>query len=507
MTALYYDWIANHADRRPDSLAANDLGSGRRFTYAMLDERIARLALVLRDRFGVQRGDRIAVFAPNTIETFEVQFAVWRLGAVFVPLNWRLAVPELRAILTDCAPVAMIHDAEFTDRATTLGEGFPAMHLCGFGGPQSAYEQALADASRLASNETIALSEMSTILYTSGTTGIPKGVTIPHTMNLQNVLNATGPALLGRYSVFLGVLPLFHTGGLNVWANPVFHLGGTVILMRSFDPGEALRLIGDPAYGITHMFGVPAIFQFMGQNPAFATTDLSRLVSAGVGGAPTPLAILTAWAERGVLLQHAFGMTETSPIVLILDKEDAIRKVGSAGKPILHGQVKVVRTDGTPAGRNEIGELWVKGDHITPGYWQKPEATAAAFTDGWLHTGDAALVDDDGYYYIVDRWKDMYISGGENVYPAEVENALYQIPALAEACVIGVPDPRWGEVGRAIVVVKPDMTLTEDEVIAHCAANLARYKLPHSVVFTDALPRNATGKVHKPTLRQMFGGI
>ena len=505
MTALYYDWIANHAERRPDSLAANDLGSGRRFTYAMFDERIARLATVLRDRFGVKRGDRVAVFAPNTIETFEVQFAAWRLGAVFVPLNWRLAVPELRAILSDCAPVAMIHDAEFTDRAQTLGESFPAMRLCCFGGPASDYEQALAHAGRLAGNETVALSEISTILYTSGTTGIPKGVTIPHTMNLQNIINSTGPALLGRHSVFLGVLPLFHTGGLNVWANPIFHLGGSVILMRSFDPGEALRLIGDPAHGITHMFGVPAIFQFMGQHPNFATTDLSGLVSAGVGGAPTPLAILTAWAERGVLLQHAFGMTETSPIVLILDKEDAIRKVGSAGKPILHGQVKVVRTDGSPADRNEIGERWVKGDHITPGYWQKPEATAAAFTDSWLHTGDAALVDDEGYYFIVDRWKDMYISGGENVYPAEVENALYQIPALAEACVIGVADKRWGEVGRAIVVVKPDMTLTEEDVIAHCAANLARYKLPHSVVFTDALPRNATGKVHKPTLRQMFG--
>ena len=506
MSAPCYDWIANHALRRPDSLAAIDLGSGRRLTYAMFDERIARLAVVLREAFGVKRGDRVAVFAPNTTDTFEVQFATGRLGAVFVPLNWRLATPELRAILTDCTPIVLIHDLEFAERAGALSESFPAMRLCAFGAPESAYEQAIAAATPLNRHEAMTLDDTSTILYTSGTTGLPKGAIITHGMNFWNVVNCSGPAFISRASVFLGVLPLFHTGGLNVFANPVFHYGGTVVIMRSFDPGEALRLIGDPALGITHMFGVPAIFQFMGQHPNFKGTDLSRLLFAGVGGAPTPNAILNAWNEQGVVLQQGFGMTETSPLVLILDKEDAIRKLGSAGKPITHGEVKVVRTDGTPALPNEVGELWVRGEHITPGYWQKPDVTAASFTDRWLHTGDAAMVDDEGFYYIVDRWKDMYISGGENVYPAEVENVLYQLPAIAEACVIGVADQRWGQVGRAIVVVKPGLTLTEDDVLAHCAANLARYKLPHSVVFTDALPRNATGKVHKPTLRQQFGG-
>ena len=505
MTALYYDWIASNAMRRPESLATVDLGTGRRLTYAAFDERIGRLAAVLRTTFGVKRGDRVGVFAPNTAETFEVQFATARLGAIFVPLNWRLAIPELRAILTDCAPEVLIHDLEFAERATAISESFPHMRLCAFGTPDSAYEQALTATDRLADPEIVTLTEISTILYTSGTTGLPKGAIITHAMNFLNVVNCTGPAMIARSSVFLGVLPLFHTGGLNVFANPVFHYGGSVVIMRAFDPGQALRLIADPAMGITHMFGVPAIFQFMGAHPDFAHTDLSRLVFAGVGGAPTPNAILNAWNDRGVILQQGFGMTETSPIVMILDKEDAIRKLGSAGKPILHGQVKVARTDGSDAATNEIGELWVRGDHITPGYWQKPDVTKAAFSDGWLHTGDAAKMDDEGFYYIVDRWKDMYISGGENVYPAEVENVLYQISALAEAAVIAVPDQRWGEVGRAVVVVKPDMTLTEDGVLAHCAANLARYKLPHSVVFTDALPRNATGKVHKPTLRQTFG--
>jgi fatty-acyl-CoA synthase len=217
------------------------------------------------------------------------------------------------------------------------------------------------------------------------------------------------------------------------------------------------------------------------------------------------LSILQAWEARGLVVQQGYGMTETSPLVLMLDKEDAIRKVGFAGKPALHMEMRVVGEDGKDVPHGIIGELWLKGPNITKGYWQQPETTAAAITDGWLHTGDAAIIDEDGYYFIVDRWKDMYISGGENVYPAEVENVLYQNDAIAEAAVIGVADQRWGEVGRAVVVLKPGKTLTEDDVIAHCAANLARFKLPHSVVFTEALPRNATGKVHKPTLRSQFG--
>ncbi|HYZ23355.1 MAG TPA: AMP-binding protein, partial [Rhodopila sp.] len=287
---------------------------------------------------------------------------------------------------------------------------------------------------------------------------------------------------------------------------PVFQLGGTVLITRGFDTGETLRLIADPSVGVTHIFGVPANFQFMMQHPRFAETDVSRLTYAGVGGAPTPDAILRTWAAKGVAVQQGYGMTETGPLVLALDKEDAERKAGSAGKPGLHVAVRVVDPEGRDVPRGTVGELWVKGPAITRGYWMQPEVTAASFTDGWLHTGDAAVVDDEGYYFIVDRWKDMYISGGENVYPAEVENVLYQHPAIAEAAVIGVADERWGQVGRAVVVLKEGMALSEDEVVAYCAAGLARYKLPHSVVFTDALPRNATGKVHKPTLRQRYGG-
>ena len=284
----------------------------------------------------------------------------------------------------------------------------------------------------------------------------------------------------------------------------MLHAGGTVAIMRAFDPGMALKLIGDTASGINIFFGVPAIYQFMAQHPAFAETDFTRIVIGGVGGAPMPVPLLKIWEARGVALQQGYGMTETSPAVLALDREDAAAKAGSAGKPVLHTQVRIVSPDGVDVAPGELGELWVKGPNITPGYWNRPEANQSSFTDGWLHTGDATRMDEDGFYYIVDRWKDMYISGGENVYPAEVENVLYQLPAIAEAAVIGVADATWGETGLAIVALKPQHSLKDADIVAHCRANLARFKCPQRIVFVEALPRNATGKVHKPTLRATY---
>jgi fatty-acyl-CoA synthase len=502
MSIPYYDCIAHHAMRRPNSLATVDLATGRRHSYQACHDRISRLAGSFRTQCGIAAGDRIAVLAPNTTDTFEVQFACGRIGAIFVPLNWRLAAPELRTILADCAPAMLIYDLEFADRVEDLAQSCHIGHLLPLG---PIFERIAFDGPSFAQPVAATLDDISTILYTSGTTGRPKGAIITHGMNFWNTVHSFSLAGIGRSTVFFGLLPLFHTGGLNVFSYPVFQAGGTVVIMRTFDPGEALRLIGDPNLGITHMFGVPANYQFMAQHPRFAETDLTRLGFAGVGGAPTPDAILRTWQEQGALLQQGYGMTETSPLVLVLDREDAVRKAGSAGKPALNMQTRVVRDDGTEAPPGTIGELWVKGPNITKGYWNQPEVTAASFTDGWLHTVDAALIDDEGYYFIVDRWKDMYISGGENVYPAEVENVLYQNDAIAEAAVIGMSDERWGQVGRAVVVLKPGAALTEDDVVAHCAVNLARYKLPHSVVFTDALPRNATGKIHKPTLRRTFG--
>ena len=503
MPVRHYDWIAHFGRRTPDKIAVVDLGSGRRLSYAQFDARIARLASHLREKLAIKRGDRVAVLALNTTDTLEVQFACGRLGAVFLPLNTRLTVPELHYIVGDAAPSLMIHDTELAETALSVARLCKVASTLSLG-PGGTYEAAIAAAKPLSACEIVTLDDISTIMYTSGTTGQPKGAIITHGMTFWNCVNLGGPAYISPSSVLLTVLPLFHTGGLNCYTNPVLHSGGTVLIMRTFDPGQALALISDPAQAINVFFGVPAIYQFMAQHPAFATADFSRLLIGGVGGAPMPVPLLKTWEARGVALQQGYGMTETSPAVLTLDREDAVRKAGSSGKPVLHTEVRIVRPDGADAAVGELGELWVKGPNVTPGYWNRPDANASSFTDGWLHTGDATRVDEDGFYYIVDRWKDMYISGGENVYPAEVESVLHQLDAIAEAAIIGVPDAQWGEVGLAIVAVKPGHSLTETAIQAHCAANLARFKCPRLIRFVDALPRNATGKIHKPTLRKDF---
>ena len=500
MDVSYFDCIAHQAMRRPDAVAAVDLATGRRHTYRAWDRRIGSVATALQDRFGIGSGDRVAVLAMNSTDMFDIQFACWRIGAIFVPLNWRLADPELAAIMADCEPALLVFGDDFASRVAGFDGSWRTL---GFG---PAFERIAEEGAGVVTLPEVSMDDTATILYTSGTTGRPKGVIITHAMNTWNSVHCVIAAGLSRATVFLTVLPLFHAGGLNVHANPTFFVGGTVLIPRAFDPGETLRLFGDPSAGINCFLGVPAHYQFMCQHPAFADTDLSGLKYASVGAAPMPEAILRAWAERGVEVTQVYGMTETSPLVLALDPEDALRKMGSAGKPVLHVRTRVVDTEGNDAGPNTAGELWLKGPILTPGYWRQPETTAAAFSDGWLRTGDAVVVDDEGYYTIVDRWKDMYISGGENVYPAEVEDVLYQMDGVAEAAVIGVDDAQWGQVGRAVVVLKADQAITAAEVIAFCGPKLARFKLPRSVIFTDALPRNATGKVHKPTLRQRFGG-
>lgn len=501
MTAIpYFDWISHHAGRRPQQLAIHDLHTGRKFSYADLDDRIARLTAALAAR-GIAKGDRIALLAPNCTEYFELQFACGRLGAIMLPLNWRLTVPELEYILGDSSPKLLIHDKGFAAQAAALSNDRIEID---HDRPDGDYERALAEVGAGPAPVPLTHDDIGMVMYTSGTTGHPKGAIITHGMVFWNCVNLGIPALITPETVQLVVLPLFHTGGLNCYVNPVFHAGGCNIIMRAFDPGESLRIIGDTAVGLTHFFGVPSIYQFMGAHPAFANTDFSRLQIAGVGGAPMPVPLLKMWEARGLALVQGYGMTETSPAVLVLDAEDAGRKAGSAGRPVLHGELKIVDDEGNAVKPGEMGELWVKGPNITPGYWNRPEANKTSFTNGWLHTGDAARQDADGFYYIVDRTKDMYISGGENVYPAEVEDTLYQIPQIAEAAVIGQPDGTWGETGLAIVVKKPGADLTETQVIAHCRERLARFKCPSRVLFIDALPRNASGKVHKPTLRASF---
>jgi len=504
-TIRAYDWIANHALRRADAPAAVDLATGRRFTYGEFHARIDGLAAGLAGTFGIAPGDRVAVLAQSSTDVFELQFACFRLGAIFVPLNLRLTPVELAAILANCAPALLVHDKAFEARAVEISGPNSRWRLVGCG-PGSTCEAAAASGQRLKVPAEMNLHDTATLLYTSGTTGQPKGVIVTYAMNLFNALNSAGVTPISERSVMLCVMPLFHTAGLNCFANPIFHSGGAVAVAGSFDPGETLRQLGDAGLGITHMFGVPAHYQFLAAHPDFAATDLGRLESVTVGGAPAPLPVIEAWQRRGVALAQGYGMTETGPMTLCLDRADAVRKVGSAGKLAMHMELRLVDGEGRDVDDEEVGEIWLRGPSITPGYWENPAATEQALAGGWLHTGDAARRDAEGYYFIVDRWKDMYISGGENVYPAEVENVLYRIEGVAEAAVIGVPSARWGETGRAVVVLKSGVALDPAMILAQCAGQLARYKLPQDVVFTEALPRNATGKVHKPTLRAAFGG-
>ncbi|MEO8608058.1 MAG: long-chain fatty acid--CoA ligase [Chloroflexota bacterium] len=512
---LASDWIAFHADRTPDKLAMIDQGTGRKFTYAEFNDRSARLAGYLHDIWDIEAGDRIAILAKNSTDYFEVEFACIKLGALMLPLNWRLAEPELLFILNDAAPKGIIYDAEFADRIPRLATS-PIQHYLriDFGeAPVDAhpgYEDAIeTTANRIVMNPQTAHDTPLTIMYTAGTTGHPKGVIITHGMTLWNAINISVPSGLNCDSVHYVVLPTFHTGGLNLYANPVLHLGGTNIIARQFDAELTLKTLGDPEKGVTHFFGVPAIYLFLSQHPDFDRTDLSRISSWGCGGAPMPVSLLEQYAKRDIIIQLGFGMTETSPTVFLIDKQRALEKPTSVGKPLLHTRVRVVDEGFQDVAPGTVGEIIISGPNITPGYWQRPDANKSSFTiddqgNRWLHSGDAGTVDNDGCIYIVDRYKDMYISGGENVYPAEIEQVIYQLPAVAETAIIGVADERWGECGMAIVVVKAGESVTSDAIIAHCAKNLARFKVPKSVVFIESLPRNAAGKVLKRDLRLMF---
>lgn len=495
------DWISHHARYTPLAEAARDLSSNRRFTYAQFDERVTRAALWLRTACQIVRSDRVAVLSRNDTDVFELQFACRRLGAIFVPLNWRLAVPELDFICKDAAPKVLLHGVEFSDMARELSPASAPRAAAFANGLPSEYESGLTEARGDLAAPPLDLDDTWTIMYTSGTSGRPKGAQITYRMCVFNALHCAMLVGLTSRSKNLVVLPTFHTGGLNVYANPTFHSGGTNVVMRDFDPAKLLSLLTDKALGLTHLMGVPTNFAMLAQEPGFAEADLSHIQCIGIGGSAAPPALIEAYGARGIRLRQGWGMTETGPVGLLLSSEMALKKVGSSGLPPLYVQLRICDSEGREVKRGETGELLIKGPNVMRGYWNLPEANRQAFTaDGWLRSGDAARQDEDGYYYIVDRWKDMFISGGENVYPAEIENVISQLGGIQENSVVGVPHEKWGEVGRAFVVLKPGSELDEAAILGHCRKYLASYKVPREVRFLDTLPHNATGKVAKRQL-------
>lgn len=509
MSHMVTDWVTYQARRVPDAPALESVDTGAVTTWRHLEERVARLADVLLRRCGVARGDRVALLSENDPRAFELQFACMRIGALLAPLNWRLAGPELEWLLHDAAPSLLVHDGAWQETAVKVAGsvGIPTMGWECSDTPLD-YEAALERAEPVRAMLHSTLETPTHILYTSGTTGRPKGALCTWSTLIWQTMNIMQVDVIGGVgSKQFNPLPLFHAGGLNVLANPLLLNGGCVAVSRRFDPELSLEVLGDPRRGITHFSGVPTIYQMMTELPGFGSADFSSLRHAQVAGGWAPASLPELLAEKGVTLQPHYGGTETGPAITAMPVAHAARKPGSTGQVVPYSQVRLVGQDGIDVPAGDVGEVWVSGPSITPGYWGRDRRTDDSFVGDWFRTGDAARVDEDGFYYLVDRLKDMYKSGGENVFPAEVERVLEQHPDVAEVAVIGVYDEKWGEVGRSIVVPRHGRSITLEELVAHCDPYLARYKIPKSIVVVDALPRNTTGKVDKRELRITYGTL
>lgn len=485
------DYVRLHAAGQPTRPACVELATGRVWTYAKLDEDIARCVTVLRVR-GVERGDRVAVLARNSVWLLVLQQALMRLGAIFVPLNWRLAAAEIEALLDDCAPRMVVADAA-CESLETRRERLALDML--------AAEIEAAEPDR--SDEATDADAPSIILYTSGTSGRAKGVILTERNAFFTACNF---GVLGRVtnrSIFLCDSPKFHVIGLLASFRPGLMQGATMLVSPGFDPVMTRARLADPELGITHYFCVPQMAQMLRDAPDFDPARLRGLTAIFTGGAPNPPQDVRAWLADGVLMADGYGMTEAGTVLGMPPEFEVIdAKAGSAGLPAPTLSLRIVDEAGAELGVDEVGELQIKGPNVTPGYWQRPDETEAAFTaDGWFRTGDLARRDRDGFYTLVDRRKDMFISGGENVYPAEIEQVLLDHPAVVEVAVIGVPHPRWGEVGRAFVVSSAGALDLADELAAYCSRRLARFKIPKSFVQLDELPRTGSGKVMKQKLR------
>ena len=530
--------MARRARRTPDRVAV--IHAGDRLTYAQVHDRVTRLAHGLRG-LGIGRGDRVAYLGPNHPAILETLFAAGTLGAILVPLNTRLAAPELARHLADSGSRALIYGAGQADTVAALRDGAPpptrlpvppslspfTADVIALGEPASGelgYAALLATGPGTDLDEQVGLGDPCLIMYTSGTTGGSKGATLSHGNITWNALNVVVDADFRQDEIALVVAPLFHTAALNMLCLPTLLKGGAVLIEPGFEPGRALEVI--ESHRVTSLFGVPAVYDAMAAHPRWPDADLSSLRMLLCGGAPVPEATIRGYTSRGLTFIQGYGMTETSPGALLLDAAHVESKAGSAGVPHFFTDVQVVRPDLTPASPGETGEIVVAGPNVMQGYWNQPEATAAAVlawgdtapsgtpdgpgtprgADGtWLRSGDAGTTDADGYVFVVDRIKDMIISGGENVYPAEVENVLREHPAVADCGVIGVPDARWGEVGRAVVVLRPGAEATEEDLLSFLDGKIARFKIPKSVRFTGELPRTGTGKILKKRLREAHG--
>jgi len=501
------EWTTTRAKLNPDDLFAICDDDGRTYTNAEFNRRVNRLANALPS-MGIKRGGLVAALFPNNPEFLELLFAAGKIGAIMVPLNFRLAPPELAYQLDDSGATILFYTNEFAFQTAALkGLAKGVKHYVAVGEGiegDTDYESWIAefpDTEPVVEQE-VGLDDPHFIMYTSGTTGRPKGAVLTHGNTVWNGVNAVLAYSLSGTDAILVSTPMFHIWGLSAAATPIIYSGGKVVLTRFFVPDQVIDAIG--RHGPTIMFGIPIMFLLMSQSEKFDSGDFSSIRMMLAGGAPVPVPLIERYQEKGVVFSQAYGLTETSPAVSGLSEVDAIRKRGSAGKPFFHVDVRIFDDGDDEMPTGEMGEIVVKGPNVFKEYWNMPEETAEALRGGWFHTGDMGRFDDEGYLWIVDRKKDMIISGGENIYPAEVEDAIHSHPKVADVGVVGMHDRKWGESPLALVVAAPGEIVTEEEIIAFTRERLAGFKTPKKVIFVDELPRTPTGKILKKELRAKY---
>jgi len=499
------DWIRQWSAIRPHETAI--ISDDQPCSYAELNKRINRLTHFLIDA-GVKKGDRVSVLLHNCKQYIEIFFCLSKLGAIIVPLNWRLATPEIKYILRDSGSSALIFEGEFAARVAEFREEteLATYVVCNPSGngprPEwaSDYESAVAgrpdDEPEL---EEAGDQDPHIIMYTSGTTGVPKGATLSHRKTFFNVLNSDMFYDLTTKDVMIIARPMFHSGGLIVDSAPVLYKGGTIIVRRRFSPVQILETI--QKYGVTLLELPATVYQFILNECDLTRYRLDSIRSCFTGGERVPVHLLEQLAAKGLIVSQIYGLTEASTLCW-LPWHEALRKMGSVGRPIFHGRIRIVDEQGRTVQPGETGEIIVKGPIVMSGYWNRQDLTDEVMKDGWFKTGDIARTDPEGFIYIMDRKKDMYISGGENVYPAEVEKVLLSHQSVADAAVVGVPDEKWGEVGKAFIVLKNEQMATADEIFAYLDGKLAKYKTPRHIEFVAALPKTASMKVRKYLLKE-----
>ena len=485
-------WLDRRAALTPDQAAL--VYDDAAISYAELARQAAATAGWLKRTLGVGRGDRVALLALNRPEYLTLLFGCARLGAMLVPINWRLAPPEQLFILRDAGVRALIREPGCDALVQQLAETVPDC-------TQIELPLTLGDVAE-PDDDAVGYDAPLLIVYTSGTTGQPKGAVLTQAALQWNAVNSIAAHDLTSRDRVLTPIPLFHVGGLNMQTVPALHAGATVHLQRRFDPGATLATLRDARITVSVL--VPAQLAAILEHPDWPSADLSNLRVLTTGASVVPPRLIEPWLDRGVAVINIYGATETAPIATALSPADARRKLGSCGKAALHCAIRVVDDAGRAVAAGARGEVLVQGPNLLKEYWRQPAATSEALVDGWFHTGDIGHLDDEGFLYIDDRKKEVIISGGENIYPAEVEAALVGWPGIAEAAVVPRAHPKWGEVPVAVVVRRPGADLTADGVLQAFEGRLARYKQPRDVVFVDALPRNAMGKIQKFKLREMI---